>query len=160
MENRIDSRYFRGLIELPNLNVQAEYNTPSSDNIGANNEAIDLSIAEYQQEFLIKLFGSEIVPTEVESDLIRESILRSPIADYVFCNVIGNYQSQATESGEKIHNATESQNVTYQERYFTVWNRMCKDCIKIRKTLYDAGLHYTYPVNGSEDIFQYKSIFL
>lgn len=160
MENKIDSRYFRGLIALPNLNTQAEYDSPSSDNINSNISELDLYITEYQEEFFIKLFGSDVIPTEVEADLIKESIFRSPIADYVFCQVIHQYQSQLTESGEKIHNATESQNVSYQERFFIVWNRMVKDCVKIRETLYTAGLHTTYPTEDNEDIYNYKSFLL
>ena len=160
MENKIDSRYFHGLIELPNLNIQADLDSPSGEEVSANANAIDMAITEYQQELLIKLFGSEVIPTEVEALIVRENILKSPIADYVFCNVISQYQSQSTESGEKQHGATDSISVSYQEKYFTVWNRLVKSCLSMRKVLYDAGKHSTYPTYNDEDIYNYKSFLL
>lgn len=160
MDNLIDSRYFHGLIELPNLNIQAEFESPSGDEVTTNSNAIDMAITEHQQELLIKLFGSEVVPTQVESIIVREPILKSPIADYVFCKLIHEYQSQSTISGEKVHGATDSVSVSYQEKYFVVWNRLVKSCIQMRKVLYDAGIHSTYPTLDDEDIYEYKSFLL
>lgn len=160
MENKIDSRYFHGLIELPNLNIQADYDSTSGDEVSSNANAIEMAIAEYQQELLIKLFGSEVIPTEVETLIVRENILKSPIADYVFCKLIPEYQSQSTTSGEKQHGASDSISVSYQEKYFTVWNRLVKSCLNMRKVLYDAGKHSTYPTYENEDIYNYKSFLL
>jgi len=135
MDNLIDSRYFRGLIELPNLNTQADFSTPSGEDLTSNVSEIDMYIMEFQEEFLIKLFGSNIIPTEVETLIVSEKILRSPIADYVFCNVINNDQSQSTESGEKIHNAVDSLSVSFQEKGFAAWNRMVKSCLSIKLSI-------------------------
>lgn len=160
MENKIDSRYFHGLIELPNLNIQADYDSTSGDEISANANSIEMAITEYQQELLIKLFGSEVIPNEVEALIVRENILKSPIADYVFCKIIPEYQSQSTTSGEKQHGANDSVSISYQERHFTVWNRLVKSCLNMRKVLYDAGKHSTYPTYENEDIYNYKSFLL
>lgn len=157
MENLITPAYFHGLIELPDSQVNAELNTPSGDAVEVQKTRLELAITEYQQELLIRLFGSEVVPTECASILVRENILKSPIADFAFCNIIGEYQSQSTDGGEKIHSAQDSINVNYSEKYNAVWNRMVKECRKIRLSLYDAGKYNDYPTDDCDEIYQLKS---
>ena len=163
MENLIDLRYFRGVTELPYSQIQTDLETPSGQSADIMQATYQMDIAEYQLELLTRLFGSEIIPTEESvSDAItlilyNENILRSAIADFVFCNAITDFQSSATIGGEKIHTAQDSISVSYQEKYLFVWNRLVKSCLQIRKLLYDNGLHSTYPTDINDSLYKFQS---
>lgn len=157
MDNQIDLTYFFGLIKLPYINIESELNTPSDVSVSIELERLNRSIVEYQEELLTKLFGSNIIPENVVSLVVNNDTKKSIIADYLFCNVVSEFQGDTTMSGEKIYSNAESQTASYMERYLSVWNRMVKQCIKIRKILYDAGEHSTYPTDDDADIYNYKS---
>lgn len=156
MDNLIDIRYFRGLIELPFIKLAGEFGTSSDDTISNEQSELNLAIVEYQEEFLTKLFGSNVLPSEVSAYIVKENILKSVIADYVFCQIIHEYQSQATATGEKTDIATNTNNGQYMERYIAVWNRMVDVCILVRSKLIELGIDSDYPTEDDSDIYEYK----
>ena len=157
MDNLITPAYFNGLIELPDSQVIAAIDTPSGEAVTTQTTRLEMEITEYQEELLTRLFGSNVLPTECESLMVRANILKSPIADFSYCNLIHEYQSNSSESGEKIHNAVDSIAVNYSEKYNLVWNRMVKECRKMRLALYDAGKYDTYPTDDDDEIYILKS---
>lgn len=154
MENKIDSRYFHSLLELPNLTVEAEINSPSGNEVSDNTTEINRYIQKFQKKLLVKLFGSEVIPTEVENLMIDEATLTSPIANYVFCNVMTKYQSRLTESGEKIHSAIDSVSISYKNKMDEAWNDMVEMLGEIRETIYNANLEDTYPTDYESEIYK------
>lgn len=154
MENKIDNRYFSGLLELPLIQKQADFDTPSGDAISTENDRLNIYIAKYQKKLLVKLFGSEVIPASVETLLADESTLTSPIANYVFCNIIPIYQSQLTESGEKIHNTERSTSISYKNKQDEAWNDMVEMLGVIREQLYNEGLEETYPTDFNDEIYK------
>jgi len=157
MDNLIDYTYFFGLIKLPYVNLEAELNTPSENSVNIELNRLTMAITEYQLELLTKLFGSEVIPTGLETMVYNDAIKKSIIADYTFCKIMEEFVGELTMSGEKVHTSDNSQNGEYTERYFAVWNRMCKKCIAIRQSLYDSGEHATYPTENDENIYSFKS---
>ena len=150
MENQIDTSYFWGKLSLPYVTLKGTTSLISGTVIDKEQLELERYIVIYQKEFLTALFGSEVIPATVESYLKNDSLKTSPIANYVFCKVLPNYQSRSTASGEK------NNNEDYAGKYFAVWNEMAKQCRKIREVLYNAD--YTnetkYPTDYTNEIYR------
>ncbi|HAT76759.1 MAG TPA: hypothetical protein DCS19_07915 [Flavobacterium sp.] len=154
MENLITPAYFHGLIELPDSQVSAELNTPSGEAVAYQNDKLMVNIAKYQKKLLVKLFGSEVVPDEVASLLVDETTLTSPIANYVFCNVIKDYQSTSTMQGEQIQSAENTIHISYKNKQDEAWNDMVEMLGEIREVLYNAGKDFDYPTDYYSEIYK------
>jgi len=154
MENKIDSRYFHSLIELPLSLTQAENGTPSDGAIDDFMSRLDQQIAKHQKKLLIKLFGSDIIPESVLELIVDENTLTSPIANYVYCNVITAYQSNSTDSGEKIHSAETSISISVKNKMDEAWNDMVEMLGDIRESLYNNGLEAIYPTDYNSEIYK------
>jgi hypothetical protein len=154
MDNLINNRYFTGLLELPDTQVNAALDTPSGDAVTYQNDKLMVSISKYQKKLLVKLFGSEVVPSEVADLLVDETTLTSPIANYVFCNVIKDYQSASTMQGEQIQSAQDTIRISYKNKQDEAWNEMVEMLGEIRETLSAAGLDETYPTDYNIDIYR------
>lgn len=154
MDNLITLEYFQGLLELPYVKLQSASTQSSGKAIDINQQQIERQISIFQKEFLVKLFGSETVPSEVESLMIDDVLFISPIANYVFCQVLPYYQSRATASGEKKKGAENSTSVDYHGRQLMVWNQMVYMNAAIREALDSAGLDSTYPTDYNDPIYK------
>lgn len=154
MDNLIDNRYFRGILELPDSQINAELNTPSGDAVSYQDDKLRLNISKYQKKLLVKLFGSYVVPNEVASLLVDENTFTSPIANYVFCNIINEYQSASTSQGEQIQSAENTIRISYKNKQDESWNEMVELLGEIREVLFNAGLDFTYPTNYYDDIYR------
>ena len=159
MDNIIDYQYFWGKLKLPYLNISPFKDTPSSQI--ASNEIMELNrnIARYQKEFLINLFGSEVVPSEVTDYLTDVVSFISPLANYVFCKILPTNQSTATASGVTVKQTEVSQVVLSQSKYSDAWNEMVEMNLIIRGKLDELKLTDTYPVDMYFPGTEYKKDF-
>ena len=161
MENQIDLKYFYGLLALPYANMSQYQSGPSSQAVDTEQSELTRYIKRYQKEFFIKLFGEDAIPDDIDgltALLVDEETLVSPIANYVFCQVLPIYQSRATAAGEELKGNDNGQRTNYSDRYCMAWNDMVRMCADIRELIYDAGKHDDYPTNASEDIYTFKYV--
>jgi len=160
MENQIDLKYFYGLLALPYANMSQYQSGPSASAVDTEQAEIDRYIKRYQKEFFVKLFGSDAIPDVegVAELLVDEETLVSPIANYVFCQVLPIYQSRATLAGEELKGNDNGQRTNYSDKYCMAWNDLVRMCADIRDVIYSAGLHDTYPTNENDDIYKFKYI--
>jgi hypothetical protein len=154
MERLITTEYFRNEpLALPYISLSAGYQTPSARSIDKEQTNLERQIDIYQKEFLTLLFGSEVAPTEAESLLVDADLLRSPIANYVYCHVLPQYQARATNAGVKQKNAEISETVDPLPKMCRAWNEMVRMNAAIRKALDDAGKDDTYPTDYNDPIY-------
>ena len=153
MDNLIDKTYFYGLITLPFLNLNAEVDTPSEGVIFSEEEELNAQIAYYQKRFLKKLFGSEVVPDLVADMLVDRKLRKSPIANYVFCNLLMKYEQQNTAQGVKTTTGENTQANNYKWVIDEAWNEMVEMNGEIREYMSENGIDYEYPTNYECEIY-------
>lgn len=157
MENIIDLNYFQGLLNLPYVSIQSTSTASSGKAIDTHQQQLERQIAIHQKDYLKRLFGSEVVPSEVESLLIDDILFISPIANYVFCQVLPYWQTKATASGEKKKGSTDSTTADYQGRMLMAWNQMVYMNAAIREKLEEEGLDLTYPTDYNSPLYKLQS---
>ena len=157
MENIIDLNYFQGLLNLPYIGVQSTSTASSGKAIDIHQQQLERQIAIHQKDYLKRIFGSEVVPSEVESLLIDDILFISPIANYVFCQVLPYWQTKATASGEKKKGSTDSTTADYQGRMLMAWNQMVYMNAAIREKLEEEGLDLTYPTDYKSPLYKLQS---
>ena len=157
MDNLIDLNYFQGLLHLPYVNLQSASTASSGKAIDIHQQQLERQIAIHQSDYLTRMFGSEVVPEVVESLLIDDLLFISPLANYVFCQVLPYWQTKATASGEKKKGTTDSTTADYQGRMLMAWNQMVYMNAAIREKLEDEGVALTYPTDYNSPIYKLQS---
>lgn len=157
MDNLIDLQYFQGLLHLPYVNIQSTSTASSGKAIDIQQQQLERQISIHQKDYLTRMFGSEVVPEEVESLLIDDIFFVSPIANYVFCQILPYYASKSTAAGEKKKGASQSTDMDYQGRQLLAWNQMVYMNGLIREKLEEEGLSLTYPTDYKSSIYKLQS---
>ena len=157
MDNLIDLQYFQGLLHLPYVNIQSASTASSGKAIDIQQQQLERQIAIHQKDYLARMFGSEVVPAEIEELLIDDILFISPLANYVFCQVLPYYASKSTAAGEKKKGANQSTDMDYQGRQLLAWNQMVYMNALIREKLEDEGLSSTYPTDYNSPIYKLQS---
>lgn len=157
MTNLIDLNYFQGLLHLPYANLQSASTASSGKAIDIQQQQLERQISIHQKDYLTRMFGSEVVPTEVEDLLIDDVLFVSPIANYVFCQILPYYASRATASGEKKKGASSSTDMDYQGRQLLAWNQMVYMNGLIREKLEELGKENEYPTDYNSAIYVLQS---
>lgn len=159
MENLITIQYFTGQLALPYVNLLSSGNAASAGAINKEQAELERHIARYQKEYLLLMFGLEVVPDVegVQEILADDHIYVSPIANYVFCRVIPMYASRSTMAGEKQKKGFESEHTNYHSKMTLVWNDMVRMNAAIRELIYKDGKDAEYPTDYNNYIYSIQS---
>ena len=157
MDNKVNKEYFRGLRHIPLVNVVGTVSGGSVAGVDNVLQELERYISIYQKQYLIDMFGSEVIPTTAGvSDLLNDNVnCVSPIADYVFCKYMPILKSQQTNQTQDGKNAG-MYDADFREKYRIVWNEMVGKNIAIQELIYAAGDEETYPSKYYSELFKYE----
>lgn len=145
MEHLIDKNYFCGGLYIADLSETREA------------AELDRYIAKYQKDYIKRMFGvvySELdeLPEELVALLRDETLLVSPIANYVYFQYQRDKATVTTGSGEKTVTIQNTSAMSPSEKFVKAWNEMVDMSGEIHLKLYDG----TVTIDGvdyMEDIY-------
>lgn len=145
MEHLIDKNYFWGGLYIPDLSEARDA------------AELDRYIAKYQKEYIKRMFGVEYanldeLPDELVAELMDETMLVSPIANFVYFYYQRDKATVSTASGEKQVSIQSTASVSPNEKLVRAWNEMVEMSAEIHRKLY-AGEITLAGVDYLEDIY-------
>jgi len=137
MNPLIDERYFWGITEISSLK-QVNSAAPGS---ASSEKANKLSryIGKYQDEFILKCFGSLDLDSQYIDMLYDETTAISPIANYVYVMFKMENMSFATASGQKKLTTPNTIIVDERPQIVAAWNDMVDQIQRIHNTIYKTS---------------------
>lgn len=145
MEHLIDKNYFWGGLYIADLSEARE------------SAELDRYIAKYQKEYIKRMFGVayaslDELPEELVNALRDETLLTSPIANFVYYFYQRDKATISTTVGEKQVSIQNTASVSPNEKLVKAWNEMVEMSADIHKKLYDGDIVLS-GVDYLEDIY-------
>lgn len=143
MENLIDKRYFWGNIQITGLTKEE------------SETELNKYIAKYQAKYIKDMFGTafdEEIPETIKAKLFNDTLLTSPIANYVYYYWQRDKAVVQTNAGTKQLTTQNTISVSPANKICSAWNEMVVENIAIHDYLFELG---TTDFDYLNDIYPY-----